>query len=237
MTRPKKKTKAMYRGKPASTKAPRSQRKPVGRKPAGKTTRTKPKQAPAPTRHHDADFEPFAVTATDIEAFDDQQFRRFMRELLRNEVFACNCGTAQFFDNPGDGNEQGQDAETTRPTDALPSDTFIPIGTTVWQYKAEKKPPGEAELKAEIEKERPKTILAGGGNYRFVAQQPRVNESATDATLRKIAHRKKYATDRVGFHAQATLADRARRYPSLALLPFLNRRLEQVHSFEWWSKV
>jgi hypothetical protein len=226
------------RAKPARAKPTRAKRanaKPVRAKPArAKPARAKP--ANPRTRHHDADFEPFAITASDIEAFDDLQFRRFMRELLRNEVFACNCGPARFVDNPGDGNDQGQDAETVRAPESSPTDTFIPIGTTVWQYKAEKKPPSESDLKAEIEKQRPITVLANGGNYRFAAQQPRTNESATDAMLRRIARRKHYGPARVGFHAQATLAERARRYPSLALLDFLKRRLEQVHPFEWWSK-
>lgn len=221
------------RGVPAKTKPATNNPKSGG---SYQRTKATSKPITLPTRHHDADFEPFAVTANDIESLDDLQFRRFMRDLLRNEVLACNSGQTRFIDNPGDGNDQGQDAETDRPTDSSSEDTFIPVGTTVWQYKADRRAPSKTDLQREIAKERPKTVLAAGGNYRFVAQQPRTNESDKDTLLRQIAKEKGYGTEQVAFHAQATLAERARLYPSLAMLPFFRRPLDDVHHFGWLDK-
>ena len=223
-------------------------KKPQAKKPQAKKSQAKKPQAkkvatnttasrPSPTRQHDADFEPFAVTANDIEALNDRQFRRLMRELLRNEVVACNgSAAARFIDNPGDGADQGQDAETVRPVSGPVSDGFIPPGTTVWQYKAERRSPTEAEFTKEIIKERPRSALGSGDNYRFVAQQPRGNESVKHVLLQKVATKKGYRAEQVAFHAQATLAERARRYPSLAMLPFFRRPVDPVIDFGRWEQ-
>lgn len=223
---------------PAAKTKPR----PTGRDRGPVKAPAKPVRARAPSaagsealaRRHDADMEPFAVSATDIANLDDDQFRRFMRELLRNE--AATCG-AEFIDNPGDGADEGQDAETRRPEGGSATDTFIPLGVAVWQYKAEKKPPSESTFKKEIGKAKPSAVLKRNGSYCFVAQQPSKNESTKRDLLRKVARQKRYRAAQVNFYAQASLAERARRFPAMALLGFFRRPLDHVHNFEWWAET
>jgi hypothetical protein len=190
----------------------------------------------APTRFHDADLEPFAVTASEIAALDDMQFRRFMGDLLRNEIAAYGGLPEELIGNPGDATDDGQDTETVRPARATDTeDLFVPVGTTVWQFKAEKRAPAAASFRKELAKERPKAVLGEGGFYRFVAQQPSGNESAKSALLKEVAGRAR--AGRVQFFAQARLAERARRFPALALIPIFRRPLERVHPYEWWARA
>ena len=196
---------------------------------------TRSESGTGPTRQHDSDIVPFAVNASQIAALDDMQFRRFMGDLLRNEIEAYGGLAGELIGNPGDGNDAGQDTETVRPARATDtSDHFIPVGTTVWQFKAEKRPPGEATFKKELAKARPKAVLRAGGFYRFVAQQPPNNESTKNELLKKTAGPE---AGQVEFFAQAGLEERARRFPALALIPFFHRPLERVHPYEWWQRA
>lgn len=205
-------------------------------KPRQKHKTRKSASSASPTREPSADYEPFAVNANDIEGLDADQFRRFMRELLRNEVAACGPDVAQLIDNPGAGNDEGEDSETQRSSMGSSQETFVPLGSTIWQYKAEKKKPTPGEMEREVTKKRPKEVLKAGGSYRFVAQQPRGKDTTIEVALKKIAQRKRLPARKVGFHAQAALAERARLYPALARLDFFRKPLDGVQSFEWWAK-
>lgn len=224
---------------PAKKVKSRARKKATSKTKAKTPSRKRPRVAGSgagPTRLHDADIEPFAVTASEIASLDDLQFRRFMGDLLRNEIAAYGGLAEELIGNPGDATDDGQDTETVRPVRATDtSDLFVPVGTTVWQFKAEKRAPAEASFRKELAKGRPQAVLGAAGFYRFVAQQPSGNETTKSALLKRVAGRTR--ARQVDFFAQARLAERARRFPALALMPIFRRPLERVHPYEWLARA
>ncbi|WP_224246255.1 P-loop NTPase family protein [Hyalangium gracile] len=164
---------------------------------------------------------PFMVRAADIANLPEEQFKEFVKALIRCERndTSFTSGEATFGDEMKAA-DQGADAVTTYFCTSVPPSSsraskLIPEGVAIWQLKAEKRAPTLEQIRREIKKSAVQKALKINGSYILVAQQPNTasGQVRVREDLKKVAK-----TERAVFVGQSSLEEHARRYPSIARL-------------------
>lgn len=162
-----------------------------------------------------ASVTPFEVHAGDLANLNEEQLKEFVKALLRCERPGASIDTGlAIFGDEMKAPDDGGDAVAS--TVIVSSDgTGSVEERTVWQLKAEKRPPTEAQLRKELRKPAVREVLRTGGKYVVVALQPNAAPAQREMQkkLRRLAK-----SDRASFVGQSELEQRARRFPSLARL-------------------
>jgi hypothetical protein len=179
---------------------------------------------------------PFEVSAQSIADLLPDEFVAFAIALTRVEIVSYGGSPGDLLPNSAPGKDGGRDLTTNRSAPLTPGTSFVPLGETVWQLKAEKKPPSIDELANELSKPRPLSCLETGGAYTFISQQPRSDEDDINNRLREILISNGFDENKARFFASSKLAEFAKNHPSLSFLSCFNKSIEEFKPFSLWDR-
>lgn len=159
----------------------------------------------------------FDVDETDVSRMDPVGFVNFVNHLLRAEgnrvgIPSVNVHTSLRVNTP----DGGVDA---RVEDNVQQSDWIPLGTSVWQFKSGKDHE-QAKIRKEFQKSGVQEVLKAGGSYRIVVCDDLGNTQLQDRkkVLEDCCRDAGFSSDCARIYAADKIAAWARRHPSMRLL-------------------